>query len=57
MQTTEKDLLEIFNMVQVKSGHLHRTSQMMQLCVDPHKAGSIVGCRIVYVIFLIYIMS
>ena len=30
---------------------------VMQLDVDPHKAGNIVGCRIVYVIFLIIVIS
>ena len=30
---------------------------VMQLDVDPHKAGNIVGCRIIYVIFLIIVIS
>ena len=36
---------------------LRRMAQVIQLGVDPHKAGSIVGCRIVYVIFLIIVIS
>ena len=36
---------------------LHRTAQMMQLDIDIHKADNIVGYRIVYIIFLINIMS
>ena len=46
-------------MVQVNSVRrdLHRTAQVMQLGVDPYKVGSIVGCRIVYVIFLIIVIS
>ena len=45
-------------MVQVNSVRrdLRRTAHVMQLGVDPYKAGSIVGCRIVYVIFLIIVI-
>ena len=35
---------------------LRRTAQVMQLGVDPHKTGSIIGCRIFYVIFLIIVI-
>ena len=35
---------------------LRRTAQGMQLGVDPHKADSIVGCRIFCVIFLIIVI-
>ena len=47
----------IFNMVQVNSvwRDLRRTAHMMQLGVDPYKVDSIIGCRIVYVIFLIIV--
>ena len=46
-------------MVQVNSvgRDLRRTAKVMQLGVDPYKAGSIVGCRIVYVIVLIIVIS
>ena len=45
-------------MVQVNSVRcdLRRTAHVMQLGVDPYKAGSIVGCRIVYVIFFIIVI-
>ena len=33
------------------------TALVMQLGVDPHKIGSIVGCRIVYVIFHMIVIS
>ena len=54
-----KGLQEIFNMVQVNSVRrdLRRTAHVMQLDIDPYKAGSIVVCRIVYVIFLITVIS
>ena len=46
-------------MMQVNSvkRDLRMTVQVMQLDVDPYKADSIVGCRIVYVIFLIIVIS
>ena len=46
-------------MVQVNSVRcdLRKTVQAMQLDVDFYKACSIVGCRIVYVIFLITVIS
>ena len=53
-----KDLQEILNMVQVNSARrdLRRTAHVMQLGVDLYKAGSIIGCRTVYVIFLIIVI-
>ena len=46
-------------MVQVNSVRrdLRITAQVMQLGVDPYKTGSIVGYRIVYVIFFIIVIS
>ena len=46
-------------MVQVNSvgRDLRRTAQVMQLGVDSYKADSIVGCRIVYLIVLIIVIS
>ena len=59
MRLRKKGLQKIFNMVQVNPVRrdLHKTAQMMQLGVDPHNAGSIVGDRIVFVIFLIIVIS
>ena len=59
MRLRKKDLQGFLNMVQVNPVRLdlHRTAQMMQLGVDPHKAGSIVGNRIVFVIFLLIVIS
>lgn len=36
---------------------LHRAALVMKLDVDPHKAGNIIDCRIVYVIFFIIVIS
>ena len=46
-------------MVQVNSVRrdLRKTAQVMQLGVDPYKTDSIVGCQIIYVIFLIIVIS
>ena len=54
MRLRKKSLQGFLNMVQVNPVRrdLHRTAQMMQLGVDPHKTGSIAGYRIVFVIFL-----
>ena len=54
-----KDLQGIFNVVQINSVRrdLRRTDQVMQLDIDPYKTGSIVDCRIVYVIFFIIVKS
>ena len=60
MQTTEEKLTKNLQHGVSKSGQEYifiGRHQMMQLGVDLHKAGSIVGCRIVYVIFLINVMS
>ena len=58
MRLRTKGLQEFLNMVEVNPARrdLHRTAQMRQLGVDPHKAGSIVGNRIVFVIFLIIVI-
>lgn len=34
----------------VKRGS-HKTTQVMQSCVNPYKTGKIVGCKIVYSIY------
>ena len=48
-----------FNKVQVNSvmRDLRKTAQVMQSGVCLYKAGRIVGCRNVYVIFLIIVIS
>ena len=53
MRLRKKGLKGFLNMVQVNPVRrdLHKTAPMMQLGIDPHKAGSIVGYRIVFVIF------
>ena len=50
MQATEERLIRD---LQHGASDLRRTAQVMQLGVNPYKADSIVGCRIVYVLFLI----
>ncbi|WZY87686.1 hypothetical protein YC2023_044421 [Brassica napus] len=54
MRLLKKGLQEFLNMMQVNPirRDLHRTAQMMQLGVDPHKAGSIVGYRIVFIMHI-----
>ena len=59
MQTTEEKLTKNLQHGVIKSGQewiFIERHQMMQLGVDLHKEGNIVGCRIVYVILLINVI-